>query len=205
MAEQEQREAAEQESVGVLLRRGGYVSLTEEAPDLTTAVIGLGWETTGPAQEEFELDASALLVDGQGGVIDDQSFVFYNNLKSPDGSVEHSGDSLDDAEEGDRAQIRVWLPGVPAEAARIVFALTIYDAEARRQTFAQVRHAYIRAVDAASGRQIARYDFENVFAAENAVILGELHRHRTGWRFRATGEGYTSGLFGIARSFGVNV
>jgi tellurium resistance protein TerD len=191
--------------VGVSLSKGGNVSLTKEAPNLTAVIVGLGWDARTTTGADFDLDASALLTGAEGKVLSDQHFVFFNNLKSPDGSVEHTGDNITGEGEGDDEQIKVNLAGVPSEVAKIVFPVSIYDAETRQQSFGQVRNAFIRVVNQADDRELARYDLTEDASTETAMVFGELYRHGAEWKFRAIGQGYASGLRGIAQDFGVNV
>ena len=191
--------------MGVSLSKGGNVSLTKEAPNLTAVVVGLGWDARTTTGSDFDLDASALLTDEQGKVLSDQHFVFFNNLKSPDGSVEHTGDNLTGEGEGDDEVINVSLATVPVNVTKIVFPVSIYEAESRQQSFGQVRNAYIRVVNAADGAELARYDLTEDASTETAMVFGELYRHGAEWKFRAIGQGYASGLRGIAQDFGVNV
>ncbi|GHF34468.1 chemical-damaging agent resistance protein C [Streptomyces mashuensis] len=191
--------------MGVSLSKGGNVSLTKAAPNLTAVVVGLGWDARTTTGTDFDLDASALLCNDQGKVANDQNFVFFNNLKSPDGSVEHTGDNLTGEGEGDDEQIKVNLAGVPADVAKIVFPVSIYEAETRQQSFGQVRNAYIRVVNQADNTELARYDLSEDASTETAMVFGELYRHGAEWKFRAIGQGYASGLRGIAQDFGVNV
>lgn len=191
--------------MGVSLSKGGNVSLTKEAPGLTAVLVGLGWDARTTTGAEFDLDASALLCNETGKVSSDSNFVFFNNLKSPDGSVEHTGDNLTGEGEGDDETIKVNLAVVPADVAKIVFPVSIYDAETRLQNFGQVRNAYIRVVNQAGGQEIARYDLSEDASTETAMVFGELYRNGAEWKFRAIGQGYASGLRGIAQDFGVNV
>ena len=191
--------------MGVSLSKGGNVSLTKAAPNLTAVLVGLGWDARTTGGQDFDLDASALLVDEAGRVLSDAHFVFFNNLTSPDGSVEHTGDNLTGDGDGDDEAIRVRLTAVPADVARIVFPVSIYDAEQRRQSFGQVRNAYIRIVDVADQNELARYDLTEDASTETAMVYGELYRYGTEWKFRAVGQGYASGLAGIAKDFGVNI
>src|SRR6201747_349977 len=115
--------------MSVSLAKGGNVSLTKEAPGLTAALVGLGWDARTTSGADFDLDASALLVNTTGKILSDQYFIFFNNLTSPDGSVEHTGDNLTGEGEGDDEMIKVNLATVPAEVDKIVFAVSIYDAE----------------------------------------------------------------------------
>jgi len=193
--------------MGVSLSKGGNVSLTKEAgaAGLKAVTVGLGWEARTTTGDDFDLDASALVCDSAGRVISDQHFVFFNNLESPDGSVRHTGDNLTGDAEGDDERIKVGIEKVPAEAAKIVFPVSIYDAEARSQSFGQVRDAFIRIVNDADGRELARYDLSEDAATETAMIFGELYRNGAEWKFRAIGQGYASGLEGIARDFGATI
>ncbi|MEU5161430.1 TerD family protein [Streptomyces sp. NPDC020875] len=191
--------------MGVSLSKGGNVSLTKAAPGLTAVTVGLGWDVRTTTGTDFDLDASALLTNDQGKVAVDGNFVFFNNLKSPDGSVEHTGDNLTGEGEGDDEQIKVNLAGVPAEVDKIVFPVSIYDAENRQQSFGQVRNAFIRVVNQADNNELARYDLTEDASTETAMVFGELYRNGAEWKFRAIGQGYASGLRGIAQDFGVNV
>lgn len=191
--------------MGVSLSKGGNVSLSKQAPGLKSVLVGLGWDARSTSGADFDLDASALMLTTSGKVISDSHFVFYGNLVSPEGSVEHTGDNLTGEGEGDDETIKVDLDSVPAECDRIVVPVSIYEAEERRQNFGQVRNAYIRILNQADGAEIARYDLSEDASAETAMLFGELYRHNGEWKFRAVGQGYASGLRGIALDFGVNV
>jgi tellurium resistance protein TerD len=191
--------------MGVSLSKGGNVSLTKEAPGLTAVTVGLGWDVRTTTGADFDLDASALLLDAAGKVVSDKHFVFFNNLKSPDGSVEHTGDNLTGEGEGDDESIKVNLAAVPTEVDKIVFPVSIYEGETRQQSFGQVRNAFIRVVNQAGSTEIARYDLTEDASTETAMVFGELYRNGAEWKFRAVGQGYASGLRGIAQDFGVNL
>jgi len=191
--------------MGVSLSKGGNVSLTKQAPGLSAVVVGLGWDERTTSGQAFDLDASALMLAASGRILSDEHFVFFNNLASPDGSVEHTGDNLTGTGEGDDEQIKVDLSRVPAEVDRIVFPVSIYEADSRQQNFGQVRNAFIRVINSADGAELTRYDLSEDASSETAMIFGELYRHSGDWKFRAVGQGYSSGLAGIARDFGVNV
>jgi tellurium resistance protein TerD len=194
-----------EEWMGVSLSKGGNVSLTKQAPGLSAVLVGLGWDERTTSGQAFDLDASALMLDAAGRILSDSHFVFFNNLASPDGSVEHTGDNLTGAGEGDDEQIKVDLSRVPAEVARIIFPVSIYEADSRRQNFGQVRNAFIRVVNSADNSELARYDLSEDASSETAMIFGELYRHSGDWKFRAVGQGYSSGLAGIARDYGVTI
>ncbi|MEV6206496.1 TerD family protein [Kitasatospora sp. NPDC051914] len=189
----------------VSLSKGGNVSLTKEAPGLSAVTVGLGWDVRTTTGAEFDLDASAIVLNNDGKVYSDRHFVFFNNTATPDNTVVHTGDNRTGEGAGDDEQINVNLAGLPADVTRITFPVSIYDAVSRGQSFGQVRNAYIRVLNAAGGAEIARYDLSEDAATETAMIFGELYRSGAEWKFRAIGQGYASGLVGIAQDFGVNV
>ena len=191
--------------MSVSLTKGGNVSLSKEAPGVAKMAIGLGWDVRTTDGADFDLDASAIVCGADGRVLTDQHFVFFNNLKSPDGSIEHTGDNLTGEGEGDDETINVDISIVPAEAQKIVVPVSIYDAESRGQSFGQVTNAFIRVVDAANNVEIARYDLSEDASTETAMVFGELYRNNDEWKFRAVGQGYTNGLAGIARDYGVSI
>lgn len=191
--------------MSVSLSKGGNVSLTKMAPSMTAVTVGLGWDERTTTGAQFDLDASALMCTAAGKVVDDHHFIFFNNLTSPDGSVEHTGDNLDGQGDGDDESIHVNLASVPGNVDKIAFPVSIYDAQTRGQSFGQVMNAFIRVVDRANGSELARYDLTEDASAETAMIFGELYRNNGEWKFRAVGQGYASGLAGIARDYGVNV
>jgi tellurium resistance protein TerD len=191
--------------MAVNLTKGGNVSLSKEAPGLDSVLVGLGWDERSTDGEDFDLDASALMLGSNRKVLSDGHFIFFNNLKSPDGSLEHTGDNLTGSGDGDDETLLVSLAQVPADVDVIAFPVTIYDADGRRQNFGQVRNAYIRIVDRSNDKELVRYDLAEDFSTETALVFGELYRNGDEWKFRAVGQGYTSGLSGIAKDFGVNV
>ncbi len=191
--------------MGVSLTKGGNVSLTKQAPDLKAVLVGLGWDLRTTTGDDFDLDASAILCNEQGSVVSDRDFVFFNNLTSSNGAVQHTGDNLTGEGEGDDEVIKVDLTSVPVEVAKIVFPVSIYEGDTRNQSFGQVRNAFIRIVDQAGGAELARYDLSEDASTETAMVFGELYRSGSEWKFRAVGQGYASGLKGIATDFGVHL
>jgi tellurium resistance protein TerD len=191
--------------MGVTLAKGGNVSLSKAAPNLTKVAVGLGWDARSTSGADFDLDASALVTGPERKVLSDLHFVFYNNLRSPDGSIEHTGDNLTGEGDGDDEVINADLPAVPPNVTNIFFPVSIHDADARLQSFGQVTNAYIRVVDLSNGSELARYDLSEDASTETAMLFGELYRHNGEWKFRAVGQGYASGLAGIARDYGVNI
>jgi tellurium resistance protein TerD len=191
--------------MSISLNKGGNLSLSKEAPGLTKILVGLGWDTRSTDGQAFDLDASAFLLGPGDKVRGDTDFIFYNQLKSPEGSVEHTGDNTTGEGEGDDEVIKVDLSKVPPEIQKISVAVTIHDAEARRQNFGMVTNAFVRIVNDSNGSEITRYDLSEDASTETAMIFAELYRNGAEWKFRAVGQGYNGGLGPLARNFGVSV
>ena len=188
------------------LQKGQKVSLTKGNPGLSKVVVGVGWDVnqfdTGGA---FDLDGAAFLVTENGKVSRGEDFVFYGNLTHPSGSVQHMGDNLTGEGEGDDEQIKVNLSAVPANIAKIVFTVTIYDAETRRQNFGQVSNAFIRIYNEDTGEEMLRYDLGEDFSIETAAVFGELYKNGNEWKFNAIGSGYQGGLAALCGHYGIEV
>lgn len=191
--------------MSVSLSKGGNVNLTKEDPGLREATVGLGWDARTTDGTDFDLDASALMVGGNDKVVTDAHFIFYGNKTSPDGSVVHGGDNLTGQGDGDDEKISINLAAVPAEVEKIVFVASIHEANTRKQNFGQVKNAFIRVMNKSTGIETARFDLTEDMANETAMIFGEIYRHGGEWKFKAIGQGYSSGLAGVATDFGVNV
>lgn len=191
--------------MAISLGKGQNVSLSKEAPGLTKVLVGLGWDARATDGQDFDLDASAFLQGASGKVRSDADFIFYNQPKSSDGSVEHTGDNKTGAGDGDDESLKVDLAGVPADVQKIAFCVTIHEAEGRRQNFGMVHNAYVRLLNAADGKEVARYDLSEDASIETAMIFAELYRHNGEWKFKAIGQGFAGGLGPLARNFGVNV
>jgi tellurium resistance protein TerD len=191
--------------MAISLQKGGNVNLSKEAPGLTKMVVGLGWDTRATDGAAFDLDGAIFLLNAAGKVRSDADFVFYNNLKSTDGSIVHSGDNTTGAGEGDDETVTIDLAKVPADVDKIAICVTIHDAEARRQNFGQVSKAFVRCVNASGNAEIARFDLSEDSSTEAAMVFGEVYRAGTDWKFRAIGQGFKGGLGPLAKNYGVNV
>ena len=192
--------------MAVSLKKGQKVDLTKTNPGLKEVMIGLGWDVKRyDGGKDFDLDASAFLLGANGKVASDDDFVFYGNLKHKSGAVEHLGDNLTGAGEGDDEEIKINLSQVPEDVQKIDFTVTIYEATERNQNFGQVENAFIRVIDAANGEELIRYDLTEDYSIETAVVVGELYRHGTEWKFNAIGSGFEGGLAALGKNFGVNV
>jgi len=191
--------------MAVSLVKGGNVSLTKEAQTMNVAMAGLGWDARVTDGQGFDLDASVFMVGEDGKVLNDNSFIFFNNKQSPCGSVEHQGDNRTGEGDGDDEQVKITLSNVPAEAKKLVFAVTIYDAEARKQNFGMVSNSYMRIFNNDNGTEIARFDLSEDASTETAMVFGELYRNGAEWKFKAVGQGFTGGLSALASQHGVSV
>ena len=191
--------------MAISLQKGGNVSLSKTDPGLVNALVGLGWDARTTDGSAFDLDASIFLVGDSGKVLSDAHFIFYNQKTSPDGAVVHSGDNLTGAGEGDDEQVTINLPKVDPNVQRLVFTVTIHEAEARKQNFGQVRNAFMRIVNKDSDTEIARFDLSEDYSTETAMIFGEVYRHGTEWKFKAVGQGFVGGLKALATDHGVSI
>ncbi len=190
--------------MSVSLKKGGNVSLSKSVPGLNQILIGLGWDARASAGEDFDLDAVAFMLMDNGKVQDDKDFIFFNNLASKCGSVEHTGDNRVGAAEGDDEAIKINLPKVPDHVNKILFAVNIYEADERRQNFGQVSNAFMRVVNSANSSEIARFDLSEDYSTETSLIFGEVYKHNGEWKFRAVGQGFSGGLGALCQQFGIN-
>lgn len=191
--------------MGISLQKGGNLSLTKVAPTLKEILIGLGWEARSTNGVEFDLDASMFMVGENGKVRSDADFVFYGQLCSSCGSVEHTGDNRTGAGDGDDEAIKVYLDKVPSSIHRLVIAVTIHDAEARKQNFGMVKGAFVRLANLETDVEVTRFDLSEDYSTETAMIFGEIYRHNGEWKFKAVGQGYAGGLHALAIQHGVDV
>ncbi len=190
--------------MGVSLSKGQKVSLTKDNPGLKKVVVGLGWDVNAfDTGGDFDLDAAAFLLTDAGKVSKPEDFVYFGNLKHPSGSVEHLGDNLTGAGEGDDEQIKINLSSIPENIAKVAFTVTIYEAETRRQNFGQVNNAFIRIYNEETGEEMLRYDLGEDFSIETAAVFGELYKNNGEWKFNAIGSGYQGGLAALCANYGV--
>lgn len=183
--------------MAVSLAKGQRVSLEKVAPGLTEVFIGLGWDIKATdTGYDFDLDSSVFMLGTNEKLISDQHFIFYNNLTSPDPdkSLQHMGDNLTGAGEGDDEVIKVNLKKVPADVQKIVFTVTIHEAKQRGQNFGQVQNAFVRIVNSQTKQEAVRYDLVEDYSIETALIMAELYRKDSEWRINAVGAGYQGGL-----------
>ncbi|MDP2177243.1 TerD family protein [Methylicorpusculum sp.] len=191
--------------MAVSLSKGGNVSLSRTEPSLKKILIGLGWEARSSDGEPFDLDASAFMVGENGKVWREEDFIFYNQLVSTCGSVEHTGDDPTGGSGGDDEALKIDFEKVPESIKRVIVCVTIHDAEARRQNFGQVDGAFMRIENLDNDLEIARFDLTEDYSTETAMIFGEVYRHNSEWKFKAVGQGFSGGLEALCEKFGVKV
>lgn len=181
--------------MAINLEKGQRINLSKSEPGLQEIVVGLGWDTKqADTGTDFDLDSSAFMITEAEKIPSEEYFIFYNNLRSPDGSVVHEGDNRTGVGEGDDETLQIDLSRVEPSVQSIVFVTTIHDADSRRQNFGQVRNAFIRIMDKATKREILRYDLEEDYSTEAAIEFGRLYKKGGEWRFQAVGSGYKLGL-----------
>lgn len=191
--------------MAVSLNKGGRISLSKEVSGLSKIKVGLGWDTnTTDTGVAFDLDASLFMLGENNKVTSDQDFIFFNNLKSIDGSVVHQGDNLTGDGDGDDEVIEIDLQKVNSNFQNLAITVTIHDAENRKQNFGQVRNAFIRVVNSADNKEIVKFELDEDFSAETAVLFGTLYKKDDEWRFKAEGSGFNNGLKGFCDTYGVN-
>lgn len=191
--------------MAVTLSKGQNVSLSKTDPLLKHILIGLGWDARSSDGQDFDLDASVFMTADNGKVPSDDYFVFYNQLKSPCGSVQHTGDNLTGDGDGDDESVIVELEKVPDNIKSLFVTVTIHDAETRRQNFGQVSNAFVRLVNHETGQEVLRFDLSEDYSTETAMVFGEVYRHNGDWKFRAIGQGYAGGLLALCNQYGVSV
>ena len=192
--------------MAINLMKGQKVDLTKGNASLKTIVAGLGWDTNKyDGGFDFDLDASAFLIGENGKVITQEDFIFYGNLIHKSGAVEHMGDNRTGEGEGDDEQIKVNLQQIPSNIQKVVFTVTIYEAEKRKQNFGQISNAYIRIINDDDNKELIRYDLGEDFSIETAIVVGEIYRHNGEWKFNAVGSGFQGGLAALCANYGIEV
>ena len=189
--------------MAVSLSKGGNVSLSKTVPTLQSILVGLGWEARETDGVDFDLDASAFLVGENGKVRSDEDFIFYSQLNSVCGSVEHTGDNRTGEGDGDDEALKINLTKVPAHIKRIIVTATIHDAELHNQNFGQVEDAFMRIVNLDNDIEIVRFDLSEDYSTETAMIFGEVYRNGDEWKFKAVGQGFSGGLEAMCGRYGV--
>ncbi len=195
--------------MAINLQKGQKVSLSKDNAGLSKVVIGLGWDEVptkkgglfAPKPQAVDCDASAILLQN-GRLVDKEDLVYFGNLRHRSGTVQHMGDNLTGAGEGDDEQIIVDLASVPAQYDRIVIVVNISAAVKRKQHFGMIQNAFIRLVDSRNNNEMCRYNLTEDYSGMTAMIFGEVYRHNGEWKFNAMGQGTADpGLAELARRF----
>ena len=190
--------------MAVNLTKGQKVDLTKGNHGLTNVTVGLGWDTNKYEGGDFDLDTHAFLLGANGKVTSNDDFIYFNNKTHNSGSVEHTGDNLTGAGDGDDEQINVHLDKVPVNIDKIAFTIAIYQASQRNQNFGMVDNAYVRVFNTDNNEELIRYDLTEDFSIETAIVAGEIYRHNGEWKFSAVGSGFAGELQALCENFGVN-
>ncbi len=194
--------------MAINLIKGQRVALDSS---MKLALVGLGWDTNRyDGGADFDLDASVFMLGENGKLLRDEDFVFYNNLNGRDGAVVHTGDNLTGEGDGDDEVIMIDFTKMPDEIKKIAICVTIYEADTRRQNFGMVSNAYIRIAKLedefdTAGQTVLKFDLEEEFSIETALVVAEIYKRNGEWKFNAVAAGYQGGLEAICRSFGANV
>jgi len=191
--------------MAISLQKGGNVNLSKTDPNLKQVLLGLGWDVRSSDGVDFDLDASIFMVTESGRVRTDNDFIFYSQLRSTCGSIEHAGDNRTGAGDGDDEVLKIKLDQVPTAIVRLVVAVTIHEAQVRKQNFGMVHNAFIRLVNSETNVEIARFDLSEDSSTETAMVFGEVYRYGSEWKFKAVGQGYAGGLRALAIQHGVDV
>ncbi len=193
--------------MAINLQKGQRIELEK----MKMALVGLGWDVNKyDGGYDFDLDASAFLLGANGKCLKEEDFVFYNNLVGRDGAVVHQGDNLTGSGEGDDEVILIDFTKMPDEIQKIAICVTIHEAQERRQNFGQVSNAFVRVARIRDetdlqGEDQLRFDLEEEFSIETALVVCEIYRHAGSWKFNAVAAGFQGGLAALVRNYGLNV
>ncbi|MDK2600507.1 TerD family protein [Bacillus stercoris] len=188
-----------------LLKKGQKVDLTK-GTGVQRINVALGWDTNKySGGHDFDLDVSVFMCDSTGKVRDDGDFIFYNKLEHDSKAVIHTGDERTGSTEGDDEMIKVNFSKMPSHIEQLAFVVTIYDAHARNQSFGQVSNAYVRVDNPDTGEQLLLFDLGEDFSIETGLAVCEIYKHNGEWRFNAIGAGYSNGLEGFVKDYGLDV
>jgi tellurium resistance protein TerD len=182
--------------MSINLQKGQRVNIqTAQGASVQKFRLGLGWDTNETdSGQDFDLDASAFILGENGKVVSDQHFVFYSNLKEPEGAVLHTGDNLTGEGDGDDEMIDIDFSKINPAVKSINIVVTIHDATERSQNFGQVRNAFVRLYDPNTNEEYMKFDLSEDFSTETAVEFGRVYLHNDNWKFEANGSGFSGGL-----------
>ena len=178
------------------LKKNDVLDLTKKNPGLDKVILGAGWDVATVGQD-FDIDISAFLVGNNNKVNQiPQDVIFFNN-KFGDG-IYLEGDNRTGAGEGDDERIQIDLSQIRSDIKRIVFIVTIHEAQSRRQTFGMVNNSYVRLLDAKNNeRELCRFNLKEDGSTVTSVLFAELYKDGYEWYFKAIGDGKIADLNGM--------
>ena len=194
--------------MSINLQKGQRISLKKEAPSLTRLMCGLGWDVAKKSSwfgssDDFDLDSFVICLNENDKLTNKSDIVYFGNKKHSSGAINHLGDNLTGSGEGDDEQITVDLPQVPQTISKLLFAINIYESQKRKQELSQVENAFVRLVDLANNKEIARYRLSgSQYQNKNGLILGEVYRQNNEWKMAAIGDAFVSrGIGDLAKKY----
>lgn len=187
--------------MAISLKKGQRISLTKEAPNLQQLMCGLGWDVAQKSgggifgglsgSKQFDLDSSVICLNADKKLTDVKNIIYFGNLRHSSSAIAHQGDNLTGAGEGDDEVINIDLPLIPPDIVHLVFAINIYKCSDRKQDFSMVHNAFVRLVDRANKKELARYDLSgNEYKGMTGMILAEVYHHKDEWKMAAVGNGF---------------
>jgi stress response protein SCP2 len=202
--------------LAINLQKGQRVDLTKGNPGLSKIMVGLGWDPVqsggggglfgglfgGGGAANIDCDASVILLGANDKLQNNKDVVYFGNLKSPDGSVQHSGDNLTGDGDGDDEQVMIDLSRVPSHVQKLVFVVNIYDCVKRKQHFGMIKNAFIRVVNPGNNQELIHYNLTDNYSGLTCLVTGEIYRHGNEWKFAAIGSGTNAAsLSEVIRTF----
>lgn len=202
--------------MAINLQKGQRVDLTKGNPGLSKIMVGLGWDPVqksggggllgslfgGGGGANIDCDASVIMLGENEKLKSNKDVIYFGNLKSSDGSVQHTGDNLTGAGDGDDEQVLIDLSRVPAHIHKMVFVVNIYDSVKRKQHFGMIQNAFIRVVNSGNNQELIHYNLTDNYSGSTSLIVGEIYRYGSDWKFAAVGTGTASpGLSDVVRSY----
>ncbi len=190
--------------MAISLKKGQRISLTKEAPGLKQIMCGLGWDVSqGFGARQIDLDSSVICLNADKKLTDVKNIIYFGNLRHSSDAIAHQGDNLTGAGEGDDEVINLDLPLIPPDIAYLVFVINIYKCLDRKQDFSKVKNAFVRLVDRANNKELARYNLSgSEYAGMTGMILAEVYRHNNEWKMAAIGNGFkVKGLADLAKMY----
>ncbi|PLS19466.1 chemical-damaging agent resistance protein C [Bacillus sp. M6-12] len=186
----------------LLMKKDERLQLTKKFKNLDDIHVGLGWDVNTSGRQTFDLDVIAFMLQGNGKVSRPKHTVYWGNPQSPEGAVSISPDNLDGEGEGDDEYLKIKLSQIPQEVEEVAIAVYIYDGYAKRQNFGLVNNSFIRIEDERNGKELVRYNLQDEYFTDTAIVCAKFIRTQDGWDFQTIGQGYKEELEGLCRMYG---